>query len=408
VVHLPITKKIFYSSLVGIMAGLTATVFLYLLTVATHYRQQNPSIIWALPLAGLFIGWIYHRHGQDVLPGTNLILDEIHEPKNTVPVKMAPLILFSTLITHLFGGSAGREGTAVQMSASLADQLPRFFKISNQDRKFFLIAGAGAGFGAAIGAPVAGIFFGMEVIRIGRLKITALLECLIASALAFGVTKLLHAPHSVYTKYTGESFQLKALLYCVLASFAFAFAARFFVACTHLVEKIQKRFIKKSIFRPLVGGALLVMLYKFLSLERYSGLGIEVIQQSFTQAQPWFDPLLKVFLTALTIGSGFKGGEFIPLVFIGATLGSALAGFDPSFVILLSGVGFAAVFGAASNTPVACSFMAIEIFGVAIAPYAILTCFLTYFLSGQITIYGSQLRHESKHDFILSLFSRFK
>jgi H+/Cl- antiporter ClcA len=406
--RLPLAQKIFYSGLVGIMAGLTATLFLYLLNIATHFRENHPSIIWALPLAGLLIGWGYHRHGQDVATGNNLILDEIHEPKNTVPVKMAPLILFSTLVTHLFGGSAGREGTAVQMSASLADQLPRFFPISNDDRKFFLIAGAGAGFGAAIGAPIAGIFFGMEMIRIGRLKIVALLECIVASAVADGVTEVLRAPHSFYAHYEGPALNLMALFYCVLASVLFAIATRLFIACTHGVETLQKRWVKNPIFRPFFAGIILVLLYEFLYLERYSGLGIEVIQDSFKVVHPWADPLFKLILTAITIGSGFKGGEFIPLVFIGATLGSAFSMIDPSFLVILSAVGFAAVFGAAANTPIACSLMAIEIFGIAIAPYAILTCFLTYFLSGKITIYASQLKDENPHDLLFSFFSRFK
>ena len=394
---LPTSKKLILSSLIGIFAGLTATLFLTSLNFVTHYRYENPQIIWGLPFAGLLMGWLYHRHGKEVAPGTNLILDEIHEPKNTVPFKMAPLIFFSTLLTQLFGGSAGREGAAAQMSATLADQLGRFFKVSRRDRKFFLVAGVGAGFGAAIGAPLAGIFFGMEVIHIGRLKIIALIECVVASAFAYAVTQLLHAPHSIFQKFTGGSFQLKAFFYCFVASFALAFSARFFMACTHAVENFQNKFIPHPLFRPFVGGTLLVALYHFFSLERYAGLGTEVIQLSILRPQPWFDPLLKTLLTALTIGSGFKGGEFVPLVFIGATLGSTLAGFDPTLTTLLAGVGFAAVFGAASKTPVTCSIMAIEIFGIGIAPYAILTCFLTYFLSGEATLYSAQKKSNHRH-----------
>ncbi len=169
------------SALSGILAGLAAAAFLILLAWATRTRDLHPQIIWFLPLAGFAIGLLYHHFGKGVEKGSNLILDEIHDPQNIVPVRMAPFILLGTIVTHLFGGSAGREGTAVQMGASLSDQLTYFFKIEPEERKILLVAGAGAGFAAAIGAPWAGTIFGMEVIAIGRLRTFAWLECLIAS-----------------------------------------------------------------------------------------------------------------------------------------------------------------------------------------------------------------------------------
>jgi H+/Cl- antiporter ClcA len=210
-------RKLILSICAGLLAGLAATVFLVSLDIATNTRILNTWLIWFLPLAGLFIGLIYHYYGKDISIGTNLILDEIHDPKKIVPITMAPLILISTVLTHLFGGSAGREGTAVQMGASLSDQLSRIFNISPNERKLLLMAGAGAGFGAAIGTPWAGAIFGMEVLFVGRFKIFAIAECVIASFTAYYITLILHAPHSQYPSVSIDSFQFKAAFFILIA-----------------------------------------------------------------------------------------------------------------------------------------------------------------------------------------------
>lgn len=204
-------KWAFLSGVSGLLAGIAAAIFLISLEWATNTRDRNAIIIWALPIAGFLMGWIYHRWGKDAGRGHNLILDEIHDPKNIVPIRMAPLVLSGTLLTHLFGGSAGREGTAVQMGASLSDQLSRFFKIEIDERKILLAAGAGAGFGAAIGTPWAGVIFGMEVINVGRLRLFAWFECLVASFVGYYTVVLLRAPHSHFPEYVSDGFSFKAL-----------------------------------------------------------------------------------------------------------------------------------------------------------------------------------------------------
>ena len=211
----------FLSALSGLLSGIAATIFLISLDWATKTRDQNPRLIWYLPIAGFLIGWVYHHFGKDVARGHNLILDEIHDPKKIVPIHMTPFILVSTLITHLFGGSAGREGTAVQMGASLSVQLSHFFKIELEERKILLVAGAGAGFGAAIGAPWAGVIFGMEVINIGKLRLFAWFECLLASFVAYDTTILLGAKHSHYPTFEIGSFDLKMLFFIAIAGIIF-------------------------------------------------------------------------------------------------------------------------------------------------------------------------------------------
>ncbi len=386
----------FFSGLSGILSGLAATLFLVLLEWATNIRYANPAIIWLLPVAGFGIGWVYYQFGKDIAAGNNLILDEIHDPKKTIPVHMAPFILGGTLITHLFGGSAGREGTAVQMGASLSDQLSRFFNIEPEGRRILLAAGAGAGFGSAIGAPWAGVIFGMEVIHIGHLRLFALFQCAIASFVGYGITILLGAPHTHYPLPEVPPVSVSTLLWVMLAGAIFGLAAKVFSMTTHGVERASNRLIRYPPLKPLLGGLLLVALFHAEGSYRYAGLGIPHIQSALENVASFKDAIFKSVFTSLTIGTGFKGGEFIPLVFIGTTLGSALSVVIPVSFSLLAALGFAAVFGGASNTPIACTIMAVEIFGYRIAPFALVACFMSYYCSGHHGIYKSQRIHLRK------------
>ncbi len=381
----------------GFLAGCAAAVFLILLNLATEYRIGHLQIIWFLPLAGFVIGWIYHEYGKDVSAGNNLILDEIHDPKQVVPLKMAPFILIGTVLTHLFGGSAGREGTAVQMGGSLSDQLSKiipekWFVIEKVERKILLITGMGAGFGAAIGAPWAGIVFGMEVVNSGKLQWFALFECAIASFTAYYTTVLLRAPHTHYPQFDIPSLQWKTLFFVAVAGIIFGFAGRLFVLITHLVENFLNSKIKYPPLKPFLAGLLIVFLFWLEGSYIYAGLGLSHIQEALQNLVSFKLPLLKAGFTALTVGSGFKGGEFIPLVFIGATLGSALSTIIPVSLPLLSSMGFSAIFAGVSNTPIACTLMTMEIFGWRTGLYALIACFMSYYSSGYTGIYKSQKR----------------
>jgi H+/Cl- antiporter ClcA len=398
-------KWSFFSILIGLLSGTAAAIFLISLNWATNYRDKNMWIIWILPIAGLFIGFCYQKYGKKAEAGTGLILEEIHNPKNIIPLRMAPFILIGTVITHLFGGSAGREGTAVQMGSTLADQLSHFFQINPSERKILLIAGAGAGFSAAIGAPLAGAIFGLEVIQIGKLKLFALFECLVASYVAYYTCHFLGASHSQFPNLNEVSFNMTTVGAVMLGGLAFGVTANIFVRFTHFIEHIQKKYIKAPILRPFIAGCVLLVLYYFEGSYRYVGLGIPVIQNSFVHTAAWYDPIFKVIFTAITIGSGYKGGEFIPLVFIGATLGSFLSMHLLISKALITSLGFASVFGAAANTPIACAIMACEIFGWKIAPYAFLSCWIAYYMTGHLGIYKNQKIIYSKKDQLMKVFS---
>ena len=401
-------RWIFFSVICGILAGLAAAAFLILLDWTTQARLEHQKIIWLLPIGGLFLGWIYHRFGREVDAGSNLILDEIHDPGNIIPIKMAPLIFLGTILTHLFGGSVGREGTAVQMGASLSDQLSHFFKIEPDERKILLVAGAGAGFGAAIGAPWAGMIFGMEVIAIGRIQFHALFQCFIASFVGYYVTIFIGAKHSAYPHFDIPGLDLRTALCVAIAGCAFGFTAVLFSRTTHVLQRVLKKFIAYPPLRPFLVGILIVVLYRIEGTYRFAGLGISEIQNSLLIPSSFSVPALKAFFTALTISAGFKGGEFVPLVFIGATLGSALSTVLPVAFPLLAGLGFAGVFAGAANTPIACSLMAGEIFGWAILPYAAIACLMSYYCSGHRGIYSSQRVHAHKHRHFYRIGKYFK
>jgi H+/Cl- antiporter ClcA len=390
--------------MIGVLAGTAAAIFLILLDQATQLRIDHPALIWFLPVAGLAIGLAFHYGGRSAEGGTGLILEEIHNPRRTLPFRMAPLVLLGTVITHLFGGSAGREGTAVQMGASLADQLSRFFTVENEERRILLVAGAGAGFSAAIGAPWAGTLFGLEVMQIGKLRFFALFECLVASFTAYATCRLLGAPHTLYPAVSMPEYSVTLIACVALSGVAFGLAAQGFMKLTHGVEYLQKKIFRFAPWRPLAAGCVLVALYQLPDTLRYAGLGIPAILDSFHESAAWLDPLLKAGFTALTVGSGFKGGEFIPLVFIGTTLGSALSSVLPLATPLLAALGFAAVFGAAANTPIACTIMAMEIFGWQLGPLALLACWIAYQVTGHVGIYKNQKVARSKRDQLLLVF----
>lgn len=383
-------KWILLSILIGLLAGVGAFIFLSLLEKANFYFQSHHQLLFLLPLSGLLIGWIYHKYGKDSHKGTHLILEEIHDPKKVIPFRMAPFILFSTVLTHLTGGSAGREGTAVQIGASLSDQLSKVFKVPMAERKILLVAGTSAGFGATLGTPIAGAIFGMEVLHIGKFKAFAVLECFVASFVAYYTAQFLGAPHSNYPQIADFFWDYKVFFAVLFSGVIFGLVVRFFITSTHLVETLLNRFILKTYWQPFVMGLLLIALFYTEGSFRFNGLGLEHIQNSFLNPVSLEVPLLKSLFTSLTVGSGFKGGEFIPLVYVGSTLGNYLAQVFSLSLPLFASLGFVAVFAGASKTPITCTLLAMELFGYHIGPWAFMCCWCSYFFSGYKGIYKNQ------------------
>ncbi len=374
-------RFIFFGLLSGVLSGAVASLFLFLLELVTRFRISHPGLIYLLPLAGFAIGWAYHRYGSEFSDEHRLILSEVRDPKKVTPPHTAFFLLSASLLTHWFGGSAGREGAAVQAAASLSDQLCRFFKIKPEERAVLLMCGAGAGFGAAAGAPLAGVVFGWEGFRARGFRWAMIIPCFVASMVAFQVTRIFGVHHTVYPVSVIPDFSWVWAPSLAVAGIAFGLSARVFKKMIRFVKEVQVRFVSYPPLRPMIAGFILIALTLLLGTDRYNGLGLETIQEGLIHHTAWTDPLLKGVFTALTLGSGFKGGEFIPLVFIGTTLGSALSAILSVPGPLLASLGFSAVFAGAAGAPIACSILSIELFGIGLAPYALIVCLMSSFVA---------------------------
>ncbi len=384
-------KWLLVAMIVGLAIGSASAFFLVTLDWTTHYRENHPWLIWLLPLGGLAVGSIYHYFGQDVAKGNNQLIEEIQHPDKIIPFKMMPLIYITTIITHFVGGSAGREGTAVQMGGAIADSLTKPLKLNDNDRKILLMMGVSAGFASVFGTPLAGTIFALEVAFIGKIRYDALVPSLFAALLAdYTCQELWHVRHTHYPILSGPHLAILPIVWSMLAGILFGLVGMLFAKSTHFWSNVFKANISYPPLRPVIGGVLLALCFWLVGTSKYNGLGVPVIVASFTEKLPFYDFLAKIFFTSLTLGSGFKGGEVTPLFYIGATMGNALTSFIPLPLALLAGMGFVGVFAGASNTPIACTLMGIELFGAQSAIYLAIACIMAYAFSGHSGIYTAQ------------------
>jgi H+/Cl- antiporter ClcA len=312
---------------------------------------------------------------------------------------MAPFVYLGTIATHFFGGSAGREGTALQMAGAIADQFSKPLKLSTSDRKIVLIAAVAGGFGSVFGTPIAGAIFALEFFLIGKISYKAIFPAFITSIIADIVTKLWETPHTVYHIDFVPTISFSTLIYAIFGGILFGICAAIFSKMMHKTSDFFNAKISYPPFRPLIGGILVAIAIWMIGTTKYIGLGIPTIVASFETQLPIYDFAIKMAFTIITLSAGFKGGEVTPLFFIGATLGSALSMFIPLPTALLAGMGFVAVFSGATNTPIACTIMAIELFGIESGVYVAIACVASYLLSGHDSIYKRQKIGEPKHYF---------
>jgi chloride channel protein, CIC family len=378
-------------SLVGAICGAASAAFLWLLERATTFRTEHEAIVYTLPLAGLAIGWIYERFGAPIKSGSNLIIDTVHDEGPELPLRMAPMVLIGTVLTHLFGGSAGREGTAVQMGASLTDWVSHRLKVGKHVRRQLLAAGVAAGFGSVFGTPIAGAVFGLELVVLGRIEYDALVPALVASVVGDLVTRALGIVHTHYPAATAVPLTPLLLGKWVVFAVGVALVTTAFIELVHFIKKRGETYLPRLPLRMFVGGLAVVGLWRLVGTSDYLGLGIPTIVRAFEDpALPSYSFALKLLFTAVTLGAGFLGGEVTPLFFVGATLGGVLARLLGIPLALGAGVGLAAVFGAAANAPLALSIMAMELLGAAVFPHVVIVCVVAYLLTGHRSIYPAQ------------------
>ncbi|MFT4175901.1 MAG: voltage-gated chloride channel family protein [Luteolibacter sp.] len=381
--------------------GSASAFFLWSMKLVTETRFSHPWLLYFLPLGGLATGLLYRYYGSTAAAGNNLLIDEIHKPGAGVPRRLAPLVLLCTLITHLFGGSAGREGTAVQMGGGIAATWARWLRLDAGTVRILLMVGVAAGFGSIFGAPVAGAIFALEVLMVGRMQYEALIPCFFAALVADWTTHAWGVHHAMYVvkvAATGYHTDLLLLSKVVLAGVLFGGAARLFSVASHRVSHGFQKWIPAAPLRPMVGGLLVIALVWIVGTPDYLGIGDMAPREGtitlgafFTEAtlpaSAWF---WKLAFTVITLSSGFKGGEVTPLFFIGAALGHALSGIMGVPVDFLAALGFVAVFAGATNTPVASTFLGMELFGADHVIYIAAACLVAYCCSGHSGIYSSQ------------------
>jgi len=384
--------------LVGIFTGTVVAFFLHVLNWVTQLRIQHSELIYFLPLGGLLVGLLYYYGDKRASKGNQLIFAEVQKPKVRLPFVMTPMVLLGTWLTHLVGGSAGREGTALQLGTSLADQVGHFFPVfkdvSSRHRHILILMGVSAGFSAVFGTPLAGTVFALEVFTFRCMHVSAVLPVFAAAMIGHFICLLWGVEHAHYLWVSPVSPTPLTWFWVLFLGCCCGLVAHLFISATKTIEHFFKISIKWPPLRPAAGGLILLSLVLILKADTsYLGLGLSEIEKSFEMGSTPWDFAVKLLFTALTLGAGFKGGEVTPLFFIGATFGSAfswISALPPSF---LAGLGFLAVFAGATQTPLACILMGIELYGYNqpnTLIFLTLVCLSSWLCSGAKSIYPGQ------------------
>lgn len=391
-------KVISVSLCCAVVMGIISFVFLKMLGLSSVFREFFPYCIWFLPLSGMLTAFVYKRYGGESSKGNNLIIQSANEGFK-VPKRLAFLTFIFTLLTHFSGGSAGREGTAVQIGGTLTSNVADKLGFKNGDRKIIILSGLSAAFGSVFGTPLAGAFFGMEVCCIGQLSVSAVIPCFLSSYLANAVTLLLGATHEVHKISAIPSLDIKSVLVFISASILFGLIGKLFALGVKYLKLLYAKIFKNTVLSALIGSVIVVLLIVLLNLNEYEGLSTWQQTTAFEGNANWYDMPVKFILTTLTLGAGFQGGEVTPLFDIGASFGGWYAnmfGIEPSF---LAAIGLICVFGSAANTPITTIMLGIELFGAEAVPSFVFASLISFIASGKSGIYSAQERKLSKNIF---------
>ncbi len=389
-------RWVIFAILSGLIVGGIGTLFYFGMYLVTLTRTKNPWLIFLLPVSGLVIVGCYRLLHDEKDTGTNLVLSAIHSDEE-LPLRMAPLIFLSTLITHLFGGSAGREGAALQLGGSIGNGLGKLFCFDDKDKHIMIMCGMSAAFSALFGTPMAAAVFSMEVVSVGVMYYAALVPCVISSLVASMVARYFGVSQELFLIEKIPTFQfLPAVKISVLAILC-AGVSILFCIMLHSSDHLYKRFFKNAYIRIFVGGCLVIALTLLVGDQTYNGAGMNMIEQYMQGQVPPEAFILKMLFTAVTLGAGFKGGEIVPSFFTGAAFGCLfgnILGFSPS---LCTAVGMTAVFCGVTNCPITALLISFELFGYDAMPYFLLAVAFSYMLSGYYGLYSSQKIIYSKY-----------
>lgn len=384
-------KWVILSVITGIVVGLFGSLFGHVLTFVNNLRADYPIITFGLPLGGLlivFLIWLC-KHEND--KGTNGILSAVHSDVD-IPFKVAPLIFINTTITHLFGGSSGREGAAVQLGGSIAESLSGLFRLQKEDRRVLIMCGMSAGFAALFGTPMAAAAFSLELFIVGTMPYGALMPCVFSAVTAKLIAGFLKVAPEVFPVKTEPGLDLSMMIKAAILAALTGLVAVLFCKVVHGAGKLSKRLIKNPYLRIFAGGCLILLLSAIIGTGEYLGSGMGIIEHIFhTGTIDWYAFLLKILFTAITLGVGYKGGEIVPSFTVGAAFGCAMSVLLGMPADLAAACGMVGAFCGVTNCPIASILIGIELFGGADTPYYLITAAVSMTVSGRTSLYSTQL-----------------
>lgn len=374
---------------IGSVAGAAGTIFSMGVSWATGFRLSHPSMLFFLPVSGLLIVWLYHSFHEERNRGTNMVIDAISSNERVTPAT-GPLIFFSTILTHLGGGSSGREGAALQLGGSIGNSFGEWFKLDERDKKIAIMCGMSAVFSALFGTPVAAAIFSLEVVSIGVLYYAALVPCVFSSFLAVGIARAAGLEGEHFPVEMIPALNLKAMGLLVLLGILCAAVSILFCVLLHTAEHAYRKYFPDARVRILAGSFLFIALTLLSGTRDYCGSSMGLIESSIEGSVRYEAFLMKMLFTAVALGAGFKGGEIVPTLCVGAALGCAfgeITGFAPS---LCAACGMAALFAGVTNCPITSLVIALELFGYEGMEYFSIIIAVAFALSGYYGLYASQ------------------
>ncbi|MCM1252482.1 MAG: chloride channel protein [Clostridium sp.] len=389
-------KWVILAAASGVVIGAIGTLFHRCLSWVTNTRAQYPYVLWLLPFGGLLIVGAYRLLHDENDAGTNLVISSIHSG-DKLPARQAPLIFFSTLITHLCGGSAGREGAALQIGGSIGNKIGELLKLDEKDRHIMTMCGMSAAFSALFGTPMAAAIFSLEVVSVGVMYYSALVPCVIAALVARGVAVYFKTPDEVFILESLPAFGVSSAVKVAVLAVLCAFVSILFCVLLHQAAHLYQKFLKNPYIRIFAGGCIVIVLTLLVGDQRYNGSGMNLIEGCMEGSVRPEMFLMKILFTAVTLGAGYKGGEIVPSFCIGGTFGclfGTLIDFSPA---LCTAVGMGAVFCGVTNCPLTSLLICFELFGYEGMPYFLLTVAFSYMFSGYYGLYHSQKIMYSKY-----------
>jgi H+/Cl- antiporter ClcA len=389
-VAIQIARWVAFAVVIGLASGVLSASFIAALNWATTTRTTHNGLLFLLPLAGLLVGAAYHYGGRGLERGSNLVIEQIHGQSEWIPFRLTPLIFSASVISHVAGASVGREGAAIQLAAGVTDPLSKRLGLPPMERSIMLVTAVAGAFGSVFGVPVAGAIFALEVQRVGRIRYEALVPAFVASFVGDAVVRGIGIDHTHFPTMTSIDFNISAVWKLVVFGCLAGIVTWAFIALTHFIRRTAGRLIPWYPARPFIGGVILVIVIVVFGWRDYSGLSMPLALEAMngSAAGQWGT---KFALTSLSIGMGFVGGEFIPLFVIGALAGASFASITGGNIAVFALIGSVAVLAGATNTPLACTVLGLELFGGQGLAWFAIACVIAYATSGNGSIYHAQI-----------------